>query len=606
MNRKEYTVASLRARRCLRELPELVEILSGAKPLEEKRKDTEAFLLSNLGRLGTPSSVSRLEWVMVREATHTFLDLFQPRNERISRFSLISYLEKLLSGRWSPETEALEVPSAGFFAEMEHLVRAVRGATGIYEQIGDETPAVARPFPQTPTQRSANLNHLSHQAGEKVEQFSCGLDSDIVRRRSRNRQRIMEFFGITDVEWQDWHWHLRNTIGDETVLGELVQLTQEERQAISLAKDQGIPFAVTPFYASLMDLRPGGRGDQAVRAQVIPSLYYVKTVLKEISRDRSCMDFMQEKDTSPIEGITRRYPMICILKPVITCPQICVYCQRNWQITDPIAGNAVLPPDKLKAAVQWIQANTDIREVLVTGGDPFMLSDRKLLSILAKLARIRHITRIRIGTRTPVTLPMRITEALVRGINQYHIPSHREIVVVTHFEHPYEITREAMAAVQSFRRCGMDVYNQLVYTFYNSRRFEACALREKLRSIGVTPYYTFNTKGKEETADFRVPIARLLQEQKEELRLFPGSVRTDEVVFNVPRLGKNYLRAGQHHDIIAILPNGRRVYEFHPWEKKLARAGTYVYTDVSIYEYLKRLRRDGEPAADYRSIWYYY
>jgi len=98
----------------------------------------------------------------------------------------------------------------------------------------------------------------------------------------------------------------------------------------------------------------------------------------------------------------------------------------------------------------------------------------------------------------------------------------------------------------------------------------------------------------------------LLQEQKEEARLLPGSVRTDEIVFNVPRLGKNYLRAVQHHDIISILPDGRRVYEFHPWEKKLSLIDTYTYTDVPIYDYLKRLKATGEDISLYKSIWYYY
>ncbi len=217
-----------------------------------------------------------------------------------------------------------------------------------------------------------------------------------------------------------------------------------------------------------------------------------------------------------------------------------------------------------------------------------------------------HVLRIRIGTRTPVTLPQRITESLVRAITRFHEPGRREILIVTHFEHPTEITPEAMQAVQRFRLFGVEVYNQLVFTYYNSRKFETAALRQQLRLIGVTPYYTFNAKGKEETDLYRVPIARLLQEQQEEARLFPGTVRTDEIVFNVPRLGKNYLRAGQNRDVIAILPDGRRVYEFHPWEKKLALMDTYVYTDVSIYRYLRRLKADGEQPGDYRSIWYYY
>jgi lysine 2,3-aminomutase len=205
-----------------------------------------------------------------------------------------------------------------------------------------------------------------------------------------------------------------------------------------------------------------------------------------------------------------------------------------------------------------------------------------------------------------VTLPQRITESLVRTITRFHEPGRREVVIITHFEHPTEITPEAMQAVQRFRLFGVEVYNQMVFTYYNSRKFEASTLRQKLRLIGVTPYYTFNTKGKEETDDYRVPIARLLQEQQEEARLFPGTVRTDEIVFNVPRLGKNYLRAGQNRDMIAILPDGRRVYEFHPWEKRMALMDTYVYTDVSIDAYLKRLQRDGEQPKDYKSIWYYY
>lgn len=177
---------------------------------------------------------------------------------------------------------------------------------------------------------------------------------------------------------------------------------------------------------------------------------------------------------------------------------------------------------------------------------------------------------------------------------------------MTHFEQSYEISPQALNAVQKFRQKGMEIYNQLVYTFYNSRRFEAAALRLALRSIGVTPYYTFNTKGKDETYEYRVPIPRLLQEQQEEARLLPGTVRTDEIVFNVPKLGKNYLRAGQHHDVISILPDGRRVYEFHPWEKKISQADTYIYTDVSIYDYLERMQKSGEKISDYKTIWYYY
>ncbi|MBN2449680.1 MAG: KamA family radical SAM protein [Lentisphaeria bacterium] len=607
MNPTQYREAHGTLLRILDIAPAIRDALLLPGPLPQRREALERVLVASLLRTGREAApLEPLEWVLVKESVHVLLDLVHPRNEARVGFGFFHYLALLARGD-ADESETSEPapPSAGFLAEIEHLLRAIVGRSGIYDRepvlVTDETEGVS-----VAQRRSDYLCTLAARAHVHADRVPCGLHSALARRRSRNRQRIMNVYGITDVEWNDWRWHVRHAIRDADTLARLVELTPAEREAIELARKNHVPFAVTPYYASLMEARAGGEPDRAIRAQVIPSLGYVTAVREERAAGDGCMDFMLERDTSPLPGVTRRYPMICILKPVLTCPQICVYCQRNWQITDVCAGNATAPWPQMEAAIDWIAERPAIREVLVTGGDPFILSDRRLRAILSRLSRIAHVNRIRIGTRTPVTLPQRITETLVRMIAQYHIPGRREVLVVTHFEHPTEITPAAMEAVQRIRRQGMGVYNQLVYTFHVSRRFEACALRQHLRSIGVTPYYTFNTKGKEETADFRVPIARLLQEQKEENRLFPGSVRTDEVVFNVPRLGKNYLRAGQHHDLIGILPNGCRVYEFHPWEKKLAKADTYVYTDVSIHDYLQRLAAAGEDPADYGTIWYYY
>ena len=270
-------------------------------------------------------------------------------------------------------------------------------------------------------------------------------------------------------------------------------------------------------------------------------------MLKNKDDHSHSLDFMLEHDTSPIELVTRRYPRIVILKPYNTCSQICVYCQRNWEIEDALCPEAEASQEKLEQAIKWIADHPMISEVLVTGGDPLVMEDGRIDNVLSKLSRIGHIERIRIGSRTPVVLPQRITEGLMDIIARYHQPGLREVAIVTHFEHPYEITEESMEAVQKFRMKGMSVYNQAVFTVENSRRFELVALRRALRLVGVDPYYTFNTKGKEETRNYRVPLARLQQEVKEEARLFPGLVRTDEPVYNVPRLGKNYVRAEQHH-----------------------------------------------------------
>ncbi len=355
-----------------------------------------------------------------------------------------------------------------------------------------------------------------------------------------------------------------------------------------------------------MDKQPHRKLDHAVRAQVIPPMNYVENMLANRD-DRSCQfDFMLEQDTSPIDLITRRYPRIVILKPYNTCSQICVYCQRNWEIDDVLYEKAMATKENIEKAINWIKDHEAIEEVLITGGDPLVMNDRRLDFILSQVADIPHVVRIRIGSRIPVVLPQRVTDNLINVIAKYHQPGRREIVLVTHYEHPYEVTPESMAAVQKFKKQGISVYNQAVFTVENSRRYELVALRRTLRLIGVDAYYTFNTKGKKETQNYRVPLARLMQEIQEEARLMPGTVRTDEPVYNVPRLGKNYIRARQNHSLITILPDGSRVYEFFPWEKNLSLADTYIDTDVPIYDYLQELQRRGETIDDYKTIWYYY
>jgi lysine 2,3-aminomutase len=591
-----------RLRNILSIAPQLNDIIVSSDTVEKKKDDVRTWLSGILAETYKDNSnIKALEYILVREAINIFQKIVSDRSEKLTGYSLIGYLVTLLT---DSDNGVFERPTAGFFAELEHLVKGIMGKTGIYD---DKAPAFSKHKGRKAARmRSADLSRMARTSQKLMNAYTSGLENDAVRRRSRNKARIINFFGITDLEWEKWKWHLKNSIWDADTLKRLIKLTDEEYEAVRRARDLKIPFAVTPYYLSLMDFDSGGHRDKAIRAQVIPSLHYVNKLAEYKHNQEHSMDFMLEYDTSPIEGVTRRYPHIVILKPVMTCPQICVYCQRNWEIEDVDSASAALPKSKLEAALDWIKNTPEINEVLITGGDPLMLSDRKLESIVSRVAANPNIIRIRIGTRTLVTMPQRITESLVRGLARFQVPGKREVVIITHFEHPYEITPQSMAAVQKFRRNGMEIYNQLVFTYYNSRKFEACFLRQQLRLIGVTPYYTFNAKGKAETNDFRVPIARLMQEQKEEARLMPGTVRTDEIVFNVPGLGKNYLKASQHHDIISITPDGRRVYEFHPWEKKLALANTYIYKDVPIYDYLKRLKSDGQDISAYRTIWYYY
>ncbi|HOR31536.1 MAG TPA: KamA family radical SAM protein, partial [Syntrophales bacterium] len=434
--------------------------------------------------------------------------------------------------------------------------------------------------------------------------YRTGYDKTLLRERKALKDDILRFFGAEEKDWQDHRWHLRHVVKDMDTIRALVKLEKDEVSGLASAKKNGIPVEITPYYLSLFRKEGRTDSDRAIRAQVIPSTVYCEQVA-ESRRKGVDLDFMGEKSTSPIDGVTRRYPEILILKPYNSCPQICVYCQRNWEIKG-MDDTVMMAKKKVKEALRWIDENESITEVLITGGDPLTLGNDYLDWLIGEVAAIRHVERIRIGTRIPVTLPFRIDSGLLDVFRKYHQWGKREVAVVTHFEHPAEMTPDSLECIRRIKGLGMNVYNQQVFTYYNSRRFETALLRKALKLSGVDPYYSFSTKGKEETIDFRVPICRMEQEQMEEARLLPGLVRTDEPVFNVPRLGKVNLRAWQDHEIVNILPDGRRIYRFYSWEVRLVTALDYLHTDVAIYDYLKRLAGDGENVNDYSSIWYYF
>jgi lysine 2,3-aminomutase len=535
----------------------------------------------------------------IRDCGQVLRNMLQKRSDQLVGFSLAQVLLDLARGIPRPEL------TPAFYADLYHILEGMqgRGSSVALEDVY-VTPFDQLTGREAAIARSDQLDRLRGEVDRRIALYVTGLEPEAVERRQRRREAICRLLGASEVEWRDWRWHIANVVKEHELLARLVNLTPEESLAVLEARRHSLPFGATPYYLSLIDDEPGGR-DGAIRAQILPPMDYVCQVAA--SPDNASRDFMGEEDTSPFDLITRRYPSICILKPYNSCPQICVYCQRNWEIDDAMASGAFAGMDRVEAAIDWIRAHPAIHEVLVTGGDPLAMGDGAIRAILTRLAEIPTVERIRIGTRTLVTMPMRMTEELADLLSSFRQPGRRMVAVVTHVQHPYEITPELVDAVDRLRQRGIPVYNQLVYTFFVSRRFEAAALRRLLRLVGIDPYYTFNTKGKEETISYRVPVARLLQEQQEEARLLPGLERTDEAVFNVPRLGKNYLRSGMHRDLLAIMPDGSRVYEFYSWEKNISTATrTYCTTDVPILDYLARLEAAGEKVSDYDTIWYYF
>jgi lysine 2,3-aminomutase len=535
--------------------------------------------------------------IQIRDCARALRSIFSRRSDRLAGFSVAQTLWGIAKG------EAQDNLTPAFFSDLIHLVQGVEGRgpdLSLYE-FALPTELTGR---DAALERSLQLDQLWEATEKWFSNYPHGLLPEVGERRALRRKKITEILGASPEQWEDWRWQVANIIKDPSALKTLLPGFQSGTLAgVEAAREGCVPFGITPFYLSLMD---DSGADRALRAQVFPSKQYVETVCTGREAGLGAIDFMQETDTSPVDLVTRRYPMIAILKPFNSCPQICVYCQRNWEIEEVMEPSALASPVKLDEAISWIVQHPAIREILITGGDPLALDDETIDSLLGRLAQIKSIERIRIGTRTLVTIPMRFTSQLASLLSSYRQPGEREIAVVTHIEHPYEINWDTVAAVERLRKAGISVYNQMVFTFFNSRRFEACELRRLLKRCGIDPYYSFNMKGKEETNEYRVPLARLLQELKEEARMLPGLDRTDSAVYNLPRLGKNHLRAQQHRDLLSILPDGSRIYEFHPWEKNIARQETYVTKDIPILDYLERLTEVGEDPKDYESIWYYF
>jgi lysine 2,3-aminomutase len=588
--------------------PELHAVLRAAPDLESARDAVYAYLERAERRVfDLDNDLHILEKATVRECIRVFKSIIGPINERRTGMSALDCLWKLAQNR---RDELEPQVSVGFLMEFINLFRGVAGKSNIYFETGEAKRGIPEFLRlggrEAAEARTEILDDIGARMRKYFKKYPSGLDPDVRSWREENRARILRYFGGSEEDWYDHVWQLRHVIRDAKPLVDLIELTVEQKEAILQAAEHRIPFGITPFYLSLMDRTLSIGYDHAVRAQVIPPPEYVEAMVAHRAERGIIFDFMGEADTSPVDLVTRRYPGIAILKPFNTCAQICVYCQRNWEIDEVLDPHAMARKEDIERAMAWFDEHRSIGDVLITGGDPLILKDAQLLRLIEALAAKDHVYRIRLGTRTPVVLPMRWTDELVEQLARYHVPGRREIAIVTHFEHSYEITPEAMQAVQKIRRAGMSVYNQEVFTIENSRRFETAKLRRDLRLIGVDPYYTFNMKGKAETRRYMVPIARILQERKEEARLLPGLDRTDEPVFNVPKLGKNHLRAWQDHRVVMILADGSRVYEFHPWEKNIQPVPPYNYVDVPIYDYLEELAARGENIRDYRTIWFYY
>lgn len=572
-----------------KENPGFHKIFLNSTDDEKLREDLYRYIYSFEVHCLQSSYLNTVQRHYTQQAIRVLRNIFSLRHESITHFSALSSLKNCFNNQDHTEL------SMGFAYELLFLLRALKGTTGI-EKVVEEKPMAKTP-------EWSRLDVISKEVKDWMKRYQSGIDELVIKQRTRNQKMLKEYFGVTDNQWNNWEWQRENLIKDADVLAKFIALTDDEKSAIELANSNNIPFGITPYYLSLLDFSHNEEQfDYGVRTAAIPQMNCIKHAIE--LKKHSLQDSNRGRKLPPEIFITRGYPMIAIFKPMYTNSRFfCLYGEKNWEINYALSRKNTFQIDKIERAIRWFEKHTEVNEVLIAG-DILVFEDSAIEEILSRLADIPHIERIRVSTRIPIILPLRITDSLIHLLTSYQITGRREISLMTHFEHSNEVSLEAMKGIQKLRKAGIHVYNQSVYTIENARRFEMAALRKQLRLIGVDPYYSFNAK--KDIAEERVPIARMIQEQNEESRLAPGIDRADEAVFSIPGVGKNYLRAFQEHELIMILKDGSRVYEFYPSDVYLLSKKPFIYRDVPIYTFLNQLALKGENLRNYQSIWYYY
>lgn len=301
------------------------------------------------------------------------------------------------------------------------------------------------------------------------------------------------------TNWTNWKWQLQNRIRKIEEVEKFFLLTPEEKEIFNRAKEF-FEFGVTPYYISLVDRQ---NPNCPIRKQIIPQSHE----LKQTPNER--LDPLAEDVYMPVKGVTHRYPDRALWYLSHVCAVYCRFCTRKRKV-----GNSFSTPRKedWARALHYFQTHTEIKEIILSGGDPLSLSNDSISFLLNELKKIKHINHIRIHTRYPVTLPFRITSELCQ-IFKKNFP----IFLVTHFNHPKEITSEAQEAIRKLIQEGNTiVLNQSVLLRDVNDKTEILKeLFYKLISIGVKPYYLHQCDEVFGSSGFKVPITKGIKIMKE-------------------------------------------------------------------------------------------
>lgn len=476
--------------------------------------------------------------------------------------------------------------------------------------------------------------------------------------------------------WGEARFHLSMAVKSTAELNRMLDgtLSGETLRIYQQAQEKGIPVFVTPYYLSLLNPTGKGYDDAAIRSYVIYSSRLVETFGGIRAWERE--DIVEEGKPNVAgwllpggHNIHRRYPEVAILIPDTmgrACGGLCASCQRMYDFQ---SRRLNFELEKLKPKENWntrlrklmdyFEHDTQIRDILITGGDALMSRNatlRNILDAVCKMAvrkrqanlsrpdgeKYAELQRVRLGTRLPVYLPMRVDDELLDILRDFRQKAAEagitQLFVQTHFQSPLEVTPESREAIRRILSTGWAVTNQLVYNVAASRRGHTAKLRKVLNSLGVICYYTFTVKGFEENYEVFAPNARSLQESAEEKawgRLAPEAehdfleslggapnkavavrqfcvahdvpfLATDRSVLNLPGIGKSMSFA-----LVGVDAKGRRILRFdHDRTRRHSPIidrvhEVYIRENKPVYRYLLQLQDMGEDMGEYETLWAY-
>lgn len=290
----------------------------------------------------------------------------------------------------------------------------------------------------------------------------------------------------------EWQAQLRASARSADDLAKALDLTPDELEGAERAEREGLPIAITPYYLSLCD-----RHDPAcpIRLQCVPRALEAREVVGDMA------DPLGEVEHEVAPHLVRRYPDRVLLLATDRCAVYCRFCTRSRIVGD---GGGPAPLERLEPAFEWIEAHPEIRDVIVSGGDPLAMATDRIDRLLARIRRIPSVDTIRLATRVPVTLPMRITSELLEALRRHH-----PVWVMTHFNHPKELTPESIGACTRLADAGFPVMNQSV--LLAGVNDDAGVLETLFRGLvraRVRPYYLLQTDPVRGTGHLRTPLAR--------------------------------------------------------------------------------------------------